>query len=447
MVPGAVEGLQLVDRHALDVGALADGRIAVVVPWIGELLHALEQHRARAVLAHLELVAHHGHLAVQVLARDARGHHAVGLHGERPVQVFRRRREGLEVVGAVVRGRPVPARAAARQLALDVGEALRALEQHVLEEVRHAFLAVALVARADEVHDVHGDRVGARIGQREHLEAVRQPVLGDALDRHHALRQLGSQRSERPDQHYRGGSDSFHSNQWNKWSAARPARMVAKVRRQRHATAIATTPAAICSYPGERSSSGAARAPASRLFLAALFVDAGLQLFAALVLAGFADFLAACQALLAERFALGGVLRFRAHLLHHALVVLGALLAFAGGARIAVRGFRLGRAVLAGLGILRLRAHRLHHALAPLDALLSLAGLLGLGVRGFHLRHALLAGLRLLGFRAVEGVLLRVGAAREQRADKENDSFHGLSFGGWMPQKTHRLTAALTASL
>src|SRR6266850_2640271 len=187
--------------------------------------------------------------------------------------------------------------------------------------------------------------------------------------------------------------------------------------------------------------------PASRSFLAALFADAGLQLFAALVLAGFADFLAACQALLAERFALGGVLRFRAHLLHHALVVLAALLAFADGARIAVRGFRLGRAVLAGLGILRLRAHRLHHALAPLDALLSLAGLLGLGVRGFHLRHALLAGLRILGFRAVEGALLRVGAAREQRADKENDSFHGLSFGGWMPQKTHRLTAALTASL
>jgi hypothetical protein len=237
LIPGAIERLQLVDRHALDVGALADGRIAIVVPRVGQLLQALEQHRAGAVLAHLEFVAHHGHLAVEVLARDARVHHAIGFHGERPVQVFRRGRDRLEVVGAVVRGRAVPARAAARELALDVGEVGRALEQHVLEQVRHAFLAVAFVARADQVDDVHGDRVGARIGQGEDLQAVGQPVFGDPLDRRHALRQFRGQRSERPEEHYRSGSDSFHGNQWNKWRATRPAGMVAKVRPERQATA------------------------------------------------------------------------------------------------------------------------------------------------------------------------------------------------------------------
>ena len=69
----------------------ADGRVAVVVPEVGELLHALEQHARRVVLAHLELVAHHRHLAVEVLfATTKRVHHAVGFQAERPVEVRRR---------------------------------------------------------------------------------------------------------------------------------------------------------------------------------------------------------------------------------------------------------------------------------------------------------------------------------------------------------------------
>src|SRR3989449_8208272 len=160
---------------------------------------------------------------------------------------------------ALIRRGAVPAPAAARQPALDVGKVLRALEQHVLEEVRHAFLAVALVARADEVHDVHRHRVGARVGYRQDLQAVWQPVLGDPLDRRDALRQVGGERSERPDEHYRSGGDSFHISQWKRWSAARPARIVTKVRRQRQATAIATAPASSRSLPGEIASSPPAR--------------------------------------------------------------------------------------------------------------------------------------------------------------------------------------------
>src|SRR5216117_1625067 len=109
------------------------------------------------------------------------------------------------------------------------------------------------------------------------------------------------------------------------------------------------------------STGSAARAPATSSFRAAVLADAGLQLFAALVLAGFADLLAPRDALLAERFALGRILRLGAHLLHHALLVVGPLLSFAGGARVAVHALRLGRALFAGLRVLLLRAHRLHY--------------------------------------------------------------------------------------
>src|SRR2546425_571827 len=158
-------------------------------------------------------------------------------------------------------------------------------------------------------------------------------------------------------------------------------------------TPKATTPA---------STGSAARAPARNSFRAAVLADAGLQFFAALVLAGLADLLAAREALLAERFALRCILRLRAHLLHHAVLVLRALFSLAGGARIAMHAFGFRDALLTGLGVLLLRAHRLHHAFAPLDALFSFAGLLGLRVRCLHLRRALLAGLRILGLRAVE---------------------------------------------
>src|SRR2546425_9299643 len=182
------------------------------------------------------------------------------------------------------------------------------------------------------------------------------------------------------------------------------------------------------------STGSAARAPATSSFRAAVLADAGLQLFAALVLAGFAELLAAREALLAHGLALGRILRLRAHLLHHAVLVLGALLAFAGGARIAVHAFGFRRALFAAFGVLLLRAHRLHHALAPLDALLALAGFLGLRMRCLHLRHALLAGLRVLGLRAVEVALLRVKwrAARHQR--RKQIDFHGLSLAADRPQ-------------
>ncbi len=58
---------------------------------------------------------------------------------------------------------------------------VRALEDHVLEQVSHAGLAVGLVARAYEVRHVHCDRLLRGIGEEKHMEAVRELVLRDAF--------------------------------------------------------------------------------------------------------------------------------------------------------------------------------------------------------------------------------------------------------------------------
>src|SRR6185437_16573112 len=108
----------------------------------------------------------------------------------RPVEVVGGSGEGLEVGGAVVRGGAVPARAAAVELFLHGGMALRSLEEQVLEKVGHAFLAIALVARAHEVGDVHGGGVASRVGHGENAQAVRQAVFRDALDRLGLLQRL-----------------------------------------------------------------------------------------------------------------------------------------------------------------------------------------------------------------------------------------------------------------
>ena len=59
----------------------------------------------------------------------------------------------------------------------------RALEHQVLEQVRHAGLAVVFVARADQVGDVDGDGRFRGVREQQHLQAVRQAVFGDAFDR------------------------------------------------------------------------------------------------------------------------------------------------------------------------------------------------------------------------------------------------------------------------
>src|SRR5581483_428763 len=97
-------------------------------------------------------------------------------------QVVAGRGEDLEVVGAIGPGGAVHLGATLLELRQHLGALGRALEHQVLEQVRHAGLAVAFVARADEVGDVHRQRRLGRVGEEQHAQAVRQRVLGDAID-------------------------------------------------------------------------------------------------------------------------------------------------------------------------------------------------------------------------------------------------------------------------
>ena len=178
-----VEGPQVVDRHALDVGAVADGRLAVVVPFVGDGRHPLRQHALGRVLARLELVADHGELGREVFGLDRAVDHAVGLELDGELEVLVAGRQGLEVVGPIDPGRAVELGPALLHGPGDVGVGGRPLEDHVLQQVGHAGLAVALVPRADQDRQVDGDLGAGRIGEQEHAQAVIQPVLGDPLDR------------------------------------------------------------------------------------------------------------------------------------------------------------------------------------------------------------------------------------------------------------------------
>ena len=93
-----------------------------------------------------------------------------------------RGREGDVVVRAVEPRRAVHAEAALRELGGRIWIVFRPLEHQVFEKVGHAGLAVVLVTRAHEIG--HVDRGGrlAHVGIEHDAQAVREPVLGHALD-------------------------------------------------------------------------------------------------------------------------------------------------------------------------------------------------------------------------------------------------------------------------
>src|SRR5438309_5988637 len=64
----------------------------------------------------------------------------------------------------------------------------------MLEQMRHAGLAVVLVTRADEIGDVHCRLRLARIRKQQHLETVPQRVFGDAFNRRSLLDTLRKHR-------------------------------------------------------------------------------------------------------------------------------------------------------------------------------------------------------------------------------------------------------------
>nr|GFA64401.1 hypothetical protein [Tanacetum cinerariifolium] len=189
-----VKGLEVINRHALNVFLRADGTFAVVVPQVSGVQHAVHEHAAGRVFAALKLVAHHAELAVQVLLGNEGVDHAVGFQVERPLQILVGSGESFEVVGAVVPGRAIGAGAVLGQLLRHVGVLGRALKHHVLQQVGHAAFAVAFVPRAHQVGDIDGSRGLRLVGKQQHPQPVGQPVFGDALHGGHlrdARRQRG----------------------------------------------------------------------------------------------------------------------------------------------------------------------------------------------------------------------------------------------------------------
>ena len=140
--------------------------------------------RGAVVGAHAPFLLNHLLLRREVLVLEAGVHHAVGFELDG-------RADGVPAHGGVVDGGVVGGErvGAAAVLPDDAGillggHLLGALEQHVLQEVRDAALAVHLVPGPHPVPDLEGDGRAPVVFQQQHLEAVVQDLLPDL---HHAL--------------------------------------------------------------------------------------------------------------------------------------------------------------------------------------------------------------------------------------------------------------------
>ena len=178
-----VERAEVVDGHALDVDAAADRRLPVVVPLEGGGVDPLVEDRAGVVLAPLELVADDGHLRGQVLPLDEAVDEPVALHRDAELEVVVGGGHGLEVVGAIDVGGAVEAGPVIAEGLGDLRVVRGPLEDHVLEQVSHARLAITLVTAADEHGHVDGHGRPRCLGEEQHAGPVGQAVLGDPLDR------------------------------------------------------------------------------------------------------------------------------------------------------------------------------------------------------------------------------------------------------------------------
>ena len=161
------------------------------MPLVGDGHHPLREDRLGRVLAGLELVADDRELGGEVLGLDGAIDHAVGLETDGELEVLIAGGQGLEVVGPVHVGRAVELGPALLHGPGDVRVGRRPLEDHVLQQVGHAGLAVALVPRADQDGQVDGHLGTRRVGEQEDAQAVVQPVLGDPFHRRDLRRAIG----------------------------------------------------------------------------------------------------------------------------------------------------------------------------------------------------------------------------------------------------------------
>ena len=150
------------------------------MPAVGRRHDLVFEDAVGLVFAALEFVAYHREFLGQILAGNLAVHHAIGFESEGKVQVLVRRWQLFVVVRAIPPRAAVEVGAVIFEQLPDVGTSGRALEKHVLKEVRHAGFAVAFESRADEVGDVHQHSGLALVGKQQHPQTVVHAVLGDA---------------------------------------------------------------------------------------------------------------------------------------------------------------------------------------------------------------------------------------------------------------------------
>ena len=198
-----VEGLEVFDGHAFDVGPAADGGLAVVVPFVGRRVDPLVEDRAGVVLAAFELVADDRHFRQQVLALDETVDEPIAFESDAELEVLVGGGHGLEVVGAVaVRGAVEAGPVIAKRLR-HFRVVRRALEDHVFEQVSHAGFTVAFVAAAHEHGHVHGHGRPRRSGKSSTRAPLASrysvtPSIEATLTR---LRHRGQPDQENPTEH------------------------------------------------------------------------------------------------------------------------------------------------------------------------------------------------------------------------------------------------------
>ena len=99
-----VKRLEVFDGYALDVDAVANRILAVIVPLIRGRPHALRQDATGIVLARLELAADDHHFRGQVLTADQAVDQTIGFEAEAELEVLVAGTHDLIIIGAVVRG-------------------------------------------------------------------------------------------------------------------------------------------------------------------------------------------------------------------------------------------------------------------------------------------------------------------------------------------------------
>ena len=201
-VPAAEEARDVLEGRGLDVGHRADGRPGVGMPRrVQRFQERLVHEPVGTVLVALPALVHdHVALVVELRLRHRREQeaHPIRFEPQRELQVVGR--HGLVVVRPVLVRRAVQGspRFLEQAEVVVVRHVFRALEEHVLEQVREPRLARLLARAPDVVVHVHGHDGVRVVFEQDDFEPVRENVLGVLeADRGHGHRSAGAEGSRR----------------------------------------------------------------------------------------------------------------------------------------------------------------------------------------------------------------------------------------------------------